>query len=143
MPAEGYLQGSLFFDGLDDYVEIPDFKGITGTASRTCSAWIKTTEVSDEIITWGEWVTGGKWIVRVNETGSLRIEVAGGYVYGTTLINDGSWHHVAVVLEDDGSPDISEVRLYVDGQQETIAGVSARCGQHSRPVTRRPHRRFL
>ena len=126
MPAEGYLQGSLFFDGLDDYVEISNFKGITGTASRTCAAWVMTTKVSIAIITWGEWVTGGKWIVRVNETGSLRAEVGAGYIYGTTLINDGSWHHIAVVLEDDGSPDISEARLYVDGQPETIAEASTR-----------------
>lgn len=126
MPTEGYLQGALFFDGVDDYIQIPAFKGITGTASRTCAAWINTTQISGEILSWGEWVSGGKWIVRVNETGSLRAEVEGGNIYGTTPVNDGSWHHVAVVLEDDGSPDISEARLYVDGQQETIAGVLAR-----------------
>ena len=114
---------AINFDGVDDYIQISDYKGITGTASRTCAAWIKTTKTPGEIISWGEGAIGGKWIVRVNETGSLRVEVQGGYVYGTTPINDGSWHHVAVVLEDDGSSNISEARLYVDGQPETFAEV--------------------
>ena len=126
MPAEGNLQGALFFDGVDDYILIPNFKGITGAASRTCAAWIKTTQISGEILSWGEGIPGGKWIVRVNETGSLRAEVDSGYVYGTAPINDGNWHHVAVVLENDGAPNISNARLYIDGQQDTPADVLGR-----------------
>jgi hypothetical protein len=113
----------LFFDGVDDYVEITGYKGITGGQSRTCTAWIKTVEVTGEIITWGTDTTGNKWIIRVNENGTLRAEINGGYIYGTTVLTDGNWHHIAVTLMDDGSPDISEAQLYVDGQLETV-GVS-------------------
>jgi len=127
MDTESWIIGkqcaALSFDGIDDYIQIPGFKGITRRADRTCCAWVKTTQSSGEIITWGDMEPGGKWIVRVNETGSLRTEVQGGYIYGTTPINDGNWHHVAVALEDDGSINIAEARLYVDGRQETIAGV--------------------
>lgn len=119
----GKHNGALEFDGVNDYVEILDYKGVTGLSSRTCMAWIKTTKASGEIISWGNISTGSKWIVRVNETGALRAEVQGGYLYGDTAINDGDWHHIAVVLNSDGTPKISEVLLYVDGQQETIAGV--------------------
>ncbi len=122
----GAVGGALSFDGIDDYVQIPGFKGLAGVSSRTCAAWIKTTQKSGEIVTWGELETGGKWIIRVNETDSLRTEVQGGYIYGTTSINDGNWHHIVVVMEDDGSPDVSEIRLYVDGKQDTIAGVLPR-----------------
>ena len=115
----------LVLDGVDDYAEVPGYKGVTGTASRTCSAWVKTTQAPGEIITWGNSDSGAKWIVRVNETGSLRAEVSGGYIYGTTPINDGLWHHVAVVLDSDGSPDISEVQLFVDGQLDPVAEVLA------------------
>ena len=98
------------------------YKGITGSASRTCCAWIKTTAVSREILTWGsEPSSGARWIVRVNEGGQLRAEVQGGNIIGTTPINDGDWHHIAVVLEDDGSADITEARLYVDGWPEAIS----------------------
>ena len=114
----------LWFDGKDDYVDVTDYKGITGTSSRTVSAWIRTTKAPGEIITWGDNSPGAKWIVRVNETGALRAEVSGGYIYGTTAISNNRCHHVAVVLDSDGTPDISEVLLYVDGQLETISGVA-------------------
>ena len=64
---------------------------------------------------------GARWIIRVNEGGQLRTEVQGGNIIGTTLINDGFWHHIAVVVEDDGSADITEVHLYVDGNPEEIS----------------------
>ncbi len=119
--ASGYEGQAMVFDGVNDCVEMQGYKGITGTDGRTCSAWIKTTEVSGEIMSWGKWSAGEKWIIRVNETGALRAEVEGGYIYGTTAINDDDWHHVAVVLQDDGSPNVTELLLYVDGQLETIA----------------------
>ena len=115
---------ALDFDGVDDYVEITGYKGITGVQARTCSAWIKTNQVSGEIMTWGSHASnGGLWIIRVNEAGQLRTEVKGGNINGSTLINDNAWHHIALVLEDDGSPDISEAQLYVDGQLEPISAV--------------------
>ncbi len=119
--TDGIIDGGLSFDGIDDYLEIPGYKGIPGGASRTCMAWIKTIQPTDEIISWGEDYTGGRWVIRVNEGGQLRAEVQGGNIIGTTVINDGSWHHIAVVLEDDGSPDVNEAKLYVDGNLETIS----------------------
>jgi RHS repeat-associated protein len=119
--STGHLYQALAFDGLSDAVQILGYKGITGQQSRTCAAWIKTTHTSGEIISWGNTSTGGKWIVRVNETGSLRAEVAGGYIYGTTSLTDDQWHHVAVVLENDGSPNIDEAKLYVDGVLDAIS----------------------
>ena len=43
--------------------------------------------------------------------GNLRVEVNGGYKIGTTIINDGAWHHV-VILRAGGL-----ARNYVDGVQ--------------------------
>ena len=119
----GYSGGALNFDGTDDYIEIPGYKGVSGKSSRTCTAWIKTAVAPGEILTWGNTDLGRKWIIRVNETGTLRAEVQGGYLYGTTPLTDDTWHHIGVVLDSDGTPDISEVLLYVDGQPETIVSV--------------------
>ena len=104
--SKGYFGNALFFDGIDDYVDIPGFKGMTGTASRTCTAWIKTSKASGEIVSWGSTDIGAKWIVRLNEDGTLRAEVSNGYLYGTTVLTDDQWHYIAVVLEDDGSPQV-------------------------------------
>jgi hypothetical protein len=122
----GQVNGALLFDGVNDYVRITGYKGITGTASRTCCAWVKPSAVTGEILTWGTDTTGTRWTVRVNENGTLRAEVNSGYIYGTTVLTDGEWHHIAVALNDDGSPDISEAKLYVDGQLETIGAVTSR-----------------
>ena len=76
--VRGKQCGGLEFDGTDDYVEIADFKGITGQASRSCTAWIKTTKVNGEIFSWGDYTQqSAKWIVRVNSDGTLRTEVQG------------------------------------------------------------------
>lgn len=122
MPAEGYQAGALFFDGIDDYVEIAGFKGITGLASRTCSAWINTSEPSFQIVTWGGLADGAKWAIRVNEDGTLRAEVQGGYIYGVTDIADNAWHHIAVTFSGNETLGIDDVRLYVDGQLQQIGG---------------------
>ena len=110
--------GGLYFNGIDNYLTIPGFKGISGGLSRTCTAWIKTTKASGDIMTWGHAASGTKWIVRINETGSLRAQVQGGFIYGITPVNDGQWHHIAVVLENDDTPNISEVVLYVNGRPD-------------------------
>lgn len=117
--------GGLYFDGLNDYVEITGFKGISGFSSRTCTAWIKTPKSAAQVLSWGTTETGAKWVIRTNEDGTLRAEVQGGYIFGTTPIADDNWHHVAVVLTNDATPNISEVQLYVDGHLENIGGTLA------------------
>jgi outer membrane protein assembly factor BamB len=113
--------GALEFDGVDDYVIVPGYKGVTGGNARTCSAWIKTDKADAEIISWGNTDTGGKWLVRVDATGALRVSVSGGYIIGTTDLTDNQWHKVMVVLADDGSTDIAEAKLYVDGIRERFS----------------------
>lgn len=113
--------GGLSFDGVDDLVQISGYSGITGDAGRTCTAWIKTTQVSGEILSWGRETANKKWIVRVNENGQLRAEVQGGYIIGATPINNGVWHHIAVVTEDGECPNIIDAKLYVDGRLDTLS----------------------
>ncbi len=114
----GYLGTALLF-GEDVYVE-SEYEGITGTAPRTCSAWVRTANTGNHnIMSWGQNQTGQKWRMRVNgANGVLRVEVNGGYHYGVTPIADGLWHHVAVTFEDDGTPDVVDTLLYVDGQRD-------------------------
>ncbi len=124
MPDYG-IDGAIQFDGTNDYVEVANYKGILGSASRTCTAWIKTETYNKFIMGWGTTDTGAKWLVRLHGDGTLRTEVSGGYIFGSTNIADNQWHHIAVVLPDDGSTDISEALLYVDGQLETNCSAAA------------------
>ncbi|MHC4431670.1 MAG: LamG domain-containing protein, partial [Planctomycetota bacterium] len=115
------VQGSaLQFVG-GNHVAVPGYEGILGTQSRTSAAWINVNKTSASIITWGPSGSGTKWIMRThNGPATLRLECGRGNTYGTTDLVDGEWHHVAVVLVDDGSPDVSELLLYVDGKLDPI-----------------------
>jgi len=127
-PSGGKKDGALQFDGIDDFVEIddPNYKGVTGSASRTAAAWIKTstTSGSHNIVTWGSNVTGQAWVFTVANS-KLVLAVKDGLIIGSTPIADDTWHHVAAILDDDGTADVSEVQLYVDGQLETLSFVLA------------------
>jgi len=124
--ADGMFAGALRFS-LGNYVVVPGYKGVLGTNPRTCSAWIKTLTPDGVIVAWAPVISGSKWLMRVNQIGAggeLRCEVHDGYHYGTTRVNDDEWHHVAIVLEDDGSPDVSETKLYVDGVPDATGDVA-------------------
>jgi hypothetical protein len=121
--VEGY-QGTALRFADEVYVESP-YAGLTGTAARTCCAWIKTTTGNRTIMSWGQNVATQKWRVRLDSTGGLRAENNGGNLYGVTNLADGRWHHVAVVFSDDGSPDVADTLLYVDGRPDIAAAVTA------------------
>ncbi len=117
----GGVQGTAlqFIEG--SHVAVPGYEGILGTHERTSAAWINVNKTSASILTWGPSGEGTKWVMRThNNPASLRLECGRGNTFGTTDLVDGEWHHVAVVLEDDGSPDVSELKLYVDGNLDPI-----------------------
>ena len=104
-----------------NYAESQSYDGVMGSQNRTCEAWINTTGANQEIVGWGRNATGQKWVFRTNTDGSLRVEVNGGGINATTPVNDGQWHHVACVLN--GS-NVSDIKLYVDGNEETISATT-------------------
>ena len=110
----------ITFSGTD-YLESKSYEGVLGSQNRTCEAWVKTTGANQEICGWGKNASGEKWVFRTNTDGSLRVEVNGGGINATTPVNDGKWHHVACVL--DGTK-VSDIKLYVDGQLETISATT-------------------
>jgi hypothetical protein len=111
-------------------VQMTGYEGVLGTQNRTVTAWIRTTGYGD-YISWGQNVNTQKWICRVQNgaadgtVGALRTECSGGFIIGSTVLTDGEWHHVTSVLEVVGTSTIDDIRLYVDGWQETISGWQA------------------
>ncbi len=122
--SSGKVDGALYFDNLD-YVTVTDYKGVTGSDPRTISVWIKTSNANgDTIFDWGDDASNGEcWNLIVNSSGNLFLDVEGGFVLGSTDVDDGNWHHVAVVLPNVDSPTVNNIILYVDGSEETIAYV--------------------
>jgi len=125
----GKYGGALEFAGISGQrVEMEGYEGILGTQNRTAMAWVKTTGYGDWI-SWGQNTNTQKWIGRINDNagngavGALRTECSGGYIISTTVLTDGEWHHLTSVLESAGSPTVEDIKMYVDGVQESISGV--------------------
>lgn len=128
---DGYIDGAISVANLNPIV-IPGYKGVLGSQSRTAAVWVKTTSNSPIIFDWGT----GKflsnqacWEVRLNNNGFIRWTSGGATVQGYgTKINDGKWHHIAVVLKDAETPTLYEMAIYIDGKLEpctyTLSGPS-------------------
>nr|MDP0502520.1 Ig-like domain-containing protein [Verrucomicrobiota bacterium JB025] len=116
----GLTEGALGFDAsAKQYVTITGYKGVTGTDERTVSAWVKTTaDGTNPIVSWGESSWGQQWALVV-QNGVLRLNLNVGHVQGTTVMNDGSWHHVAVTYKSQFG-NTNDYTLFVDGQVETV-----------------------
>jgi len=132
---EGTLKGDLSFDknstpgkagkaiqikGKESWIEIKDYKGVTGTRPRTVAAWIKTTAARGEIVSWGTEDFGQMFVVG-HVRGRIGTTPDGGYLYMNPETNDDKWHHVAVVVRQAELPNLhDDVSLYLDGQLAEI-----------------------
>ncbi|MHC4249021.1 MAG: LamG domain-containing protein, partial [Planctomycetota bacterium] len=126
--VEGRIgRGALFFNGVNGSVRITGYKGITGKAPRTVAAWVRTNSGDENpIISWGAGKKGRKYILRLDpDTHALEIDINKGWMAGSTTVDDGLWHHVAVVLPA-GATGVTHHRLYVDGRLDAVGSRSAR-----------------
>jgi len=109
-----FAQNGLSFDGSNDVVTTA-YNGISGASPRTIEAWVKTSSTNGEqqvIVDWGNLSTGQRFTFNIINNSFLRLEVQGNGISGTTVINDGNWHHVATVFDPNAT---NKVSLYVDG----------------------------
>ncbi len=114
----GVYTEALEFHGGPDGVLIDGYNGILGKSAFSVTAWIKTSE-DGEIVTWGGSGSNTyKVEFRVN-TGRLRCEHGHGNLQGETNVTDGEWHHVALTVIGNATLSYPEVKLYLDGQDDS------------------------
>lgn len=117
--------GSVRLDGIDDLVRVAGYKGITGPASRTVMAWIKSPDLSSNmaIVSWGGELDGQKFIFKVASDGTVVLKIGGdgGGIGTADSIDDGQWHHIALVIPAAASPTIADVKIYIDGYEQAYA----------------------
>jgi hypothetical protein len=126
VPVPGVVGGALNFDGIDDYVEIPDNAALDlGTGDFTIDAWIKTSQNTGVAAILDKRQSSplqGYHLFTYN--GNLFLQLAVSSFFGSvfanypanTFIANGNWHHIAVVVTRTSSP--STVRWYVDGRDK-------------------------
>jgi hypothetical protein len=108
------------FSGSGNYIEVTNPSGgiISGTGSLTYETWIKTDETTLNTIMGTGGTGGGGATLRINggivQFNNTGINAGTGEVFGTSQVNDGLWHHVAIVY--DSTTGLATV--YVDGVAE-------------------------
>ncbi len=101
----------------DDTLTLDSYTGVLGDNARTTSAWIKTTDTTGDIIQWGNTAAGEQWKLDLAD-GVLRLLLDDATVVGTTAINDGQWHHIAVVAPDNT---VGNIEIYINGILENVS----------------------
>lgn len=116
------------FDGVDDRVTMGDPAGGIldfGTGDFTVEAWLKTTVNGERAVASKRPSTGPYWQFTVTDdsghAGHVRVNSSDGLVtrqaYGPAVrVDDGNWHHVAVVFDRDVG-----ITVYVDGAGQSTA----------------------
>ncbi|MHC4739310.1 MAG: LamG-like jellyroll fold domain-containing protein, partial [Planctomycetota bacterium] len=125
----GKLNGGLDFDGVDDYVEIPNESDYDMTSSITVAVWLKL-DPGDTTTNFMSFVTKGResaWALQRNARTSNASFVLNGLtswdgLIGSANVFDGEWHHVAGVYDG------SRISLYVDATEDTFMDVTGSIG---------------
>ena len=111
----GRIGGALEFDGLDDYLQTPDNATQLQLADAyTLSVWIKPAATQKD---WaailcktdpnGMSTSSNHWSLQFDRYGEKLLVFHPGAFWDTGIllaqVNDGAWHHVAVVRQPDGT----------------------------------------
>ena len=102
---------SVLFGGTDEFMTT-DSPGVTGTAARTFSAWLKTTDTNGVILSYGDNIALKRLSIQILSN-AFRLESAGSYAnFTATGLNDGTWRHIAITMPLDGTFD--DIKGYMD-----------------------------
>jgi len=112
----GVYGGALALDG-GGYVATDPKLGALAKGNYTACAWVRTTSSVMDVL--GNGTAAGHILIVINQ-GPVRAhhwtDAADGNVHeGKTTVNDGRWHHVAQVVDDES------ISVYVDGRLDVTA----------------------
>jgi hypothetical protein len=119
--------GGLKFDGTNDWLDIAD-SAISDFHNKTICMWIKV----DAAPAAASYIFGTKSsyriYIRINPDMSVDTQLASAPVIGKTVINPGTWAHLALVLRDTADG-LEAADFYVDGlPRGTATGFSRHSG---------------
>jgi hypothetical protein len=122
----GVLGGALDFDGVDDYVEIPDADSLTPTTTITISFWIrnrggrdggvyKIATCPNELYSPGN--SRAYWLQVYGSTGKLELRIHSsatsvGFISSNSTIPLDEWRHVT------GTFNAGSAAVYIDGKSD-------------------------
>ena len=120
--------GVVAYDGVDDYMTISGYKGVTGTGARSSIIWFKinSTATAFRLFGWGATTAGNKWNISLDVTTfAPRVEIATASVLANAApdLEDGRWHMLAATAPANGTA--NDIKLYVDGDLITNTTITS------------------
>jgi len=125
----GIVGKALSFDGVDDYVEIPDSNSLDLTNTITIESWIKGNPqdamILDKNSAYRLWFPDGtgKFVLSLYILGSWT------NIYSNTALSPGNWYHLIAVYNG------SNVKLYLNGVEDKSQSISGAIGTSSEEIT--------
>ena len=109
----GNPDSAFSFDGVDDYIEVPDSDSLDVTGGITIGAWINIAEplgggFPQHYVVDSRDGQGGGYGINV-DTNTMQFWVGGNYPTFPVNIQAGKWHHIA------GTYDGDFMNLYIEG----------------------------
>ena len=108
-------RGIYFTSNINESLNTPNFKGITGNNPRSISMWVHTQDDNATLLDYGGEAMGESWTLAIKDGklciffgGNLRTESEG-------FVSDSTWHHIVAGLPN-GATEVGDVFLYLDGE---------------------------
>lgn len=92
--------GKVVFDGIDDYVNLSGYNGVTGTTARTSIVFFKLDasppSAVQRLLTWGNPATNGqKWAMEITTARQIRLSIGGASRLATKQLTTNTWNMIA------------------------------------------------
>lgn len=117
----GQVDGSIDFDGSDDFFDTGDISEINGVNKATFSAWIKRRTTGSMVLNLKQ-VGGHDFGIEAWSDGLVYLAVSNGTnVAGTFASNDTNWHLVTFVYDGTQATNATKLLGYLDGVQQTLS----------------------
>ena len=113
--------GVLQFDGiLDNKITLPEISALNTASTFTLESWVRVdaSTGSSQYFFSKQINSDNNLNFLITSTGEISVVIAnGGYgvAESTQTVNDGAWHHIAVVYNGNGATVSDQVKFYVDG----------------------------
>lgn len=137
-PVAGQVSNGLLFDGVNDYVRVPNGTGLdVGFGDFSVAGWIKTTQhliAHNVLLEKRPTDTGSFTGYSVHlYNGRIGIQLADSTGYtnfdsAATFVADNYWHHFAITVDRDSA---TGIRFYIDGFEVGTANPTGRSGNLS------------
>ncbi|MHA2425834.1 MAG: LamG domain-containing protein, partial [Candidatus Thorarchaeota archaeon] len=125
--------GAYEFDGSSAYIDQGSISPV-GSSDFSISGWIKkpNENAKQKVVDFRTGASGAGFFIHIQDNaetadGALRFLINDNVdtvnVYGTDVIDDGKWHHFAIIVERDVN-----ATIYIDGTEDATADVSSTVG---------------